>query len=232
MPYLLLLVLTGTASYYAFSHLPLWLFFVILYIHGGLYAFALNGFHELVHGTVFRSKWLNAVFLRIFAFMSWNSHVRFRASHMRHHASTLHPPDDEEVVLPIRLTAMTFLKCAVVNPLGLFKVTVDTVSQIFGHMRTPWEHTLFPKGAALARRHLATWASILLLGHVAIIVVSVATGHWLFAVVTSLARYYGAASSGSATSRSTSACRTTCPISVSAAAPSRSTRSFATCISR
>jgi hypothetical protein len=30
VPYLLLLVVTGTASYYAFYHLPLWLFFIIL----------------------------------------------------------------------------------------------------------------------------------------------------------------------------------------------------------
>ena len=191
VPYLLLLVLTGAGSYYAYSHLPLWLFFIILYVHGAFYAFALNGFHELVHGTVFKTKALNAVFLRLFAFLSWNSHVRFRASHIRHHASTLHPPDDEEVVLPIRLTVMTWLKCAIVNPLGFIKVFVDTISQSVGHMRTPWEHTLFPERDKVARRHLMTWARILLLGHTVIIVVSVVTGHWLFAVVTSLARYYG-----------------------------------------
>jgi fatty acid desaturase len=191
VPYLLLLVCTGTASYYAYSHFPLWLFFVILYIHGAIFAFNLNAFHELVHGTMFKSKALNAVFLRIFAFLSWNSHVRFRASHIRHHASTLHPPDDEEVVLPIRLTAFMWLKCAIVNPLGLYKVLGDFISQSVGHMRTPWEHTLFPERDKVARRALARWARILLVGHLAIIVVSIATGHWLFAVVTSFARFYG-----------------------------------------
>ena len=60
MPYLLLLVVTGTATYYSFYHLPLWLFFILLLVHGGLFAFMLNGFHELVHGTVFKSRWLNA----------------------------------------------------------------------------------------------------------------------------------------------------------------------------
>jgi fatty acid desaturase len=191
VPYLLLLVLTGAGAFYAYVLLPLWLFFIILFIHGAFYAFLLNGFHELVHGTVFKSKWLNAVFLRIFAFLSWNSHVRFRASHVRHHASTLHTPDDEEVVLPIRLTVMTFLKCAIVNPLGFIKVLGDTTSQSIGHMRTPWERTLFPERDTVARRHLMTWARIVLLGHAAIIVVSVATGNWLFAVVTSFARFYG-----------------------------------------
>ena len=191
VPYLLLLVLTGTASYYAFYHLPLWLFFIILYVHGAFFAFNLNAFHELVHGTMFKSRALNFVFLRIFAFLSWNSHVRFRASHIRHHASTLHTPDDEEVVLPIRLTVMTWLKCAIVNPLGLYKVLGDFISQSVGHMRTPWERVLFPERDKVARRHLARWARILLLGHLAIIVVSVATGHWLFAVVTSFARFYG-----------------------------------------
>ena len=40
----------------------------------------------------------------------------------------------------------------------------------------------------MARRHLMSWARILLAGSLAIIIISVATGHWLFAVVTSLAR--------------------------------------------
>jgi len=191
VPYLLLLAATGTASYYSYSHLPLWLFFIILYIHGAFWAFLLNGFHELVHGTVFKTKALNAIFLRIFAFLSWNSHVRFRASHIRHHASTLHPPDDEEVVLPIKLTLMMWLKCAIVNPLGLYKVGGDFISHSFGRMRTPWERTLFPERDVVGRRALARWARILLLGHLAIVVVSVATGHWLFAVVTTFARFYG-----------------------------------------
>jgi fatty acid desaturase len=65
------------------------------------------------------------------------------------------------------------------------------ISQSVGHMRTPWEHTLFPERDRVARRQLMTWARVQLAGHMAIIVTSVATGHWLFAVVTSLARFYG-----------------------------------------
>ncbi len=54
----------------------------------------INGFHELSHGTVFRSKWLNELFLRVFSFLGWYSFAHFGASHTRHHAYTLHPPDD------------------------------------------------------------------------------------------------------------------------------------------
>jgi len=191
VPYLCLLIFTGAAAFYAYAHLPLPWLIVILFVHGTFYAFLLNGFHELVHGTLFKSKRPNAIFLRIFSFLSWNSHVLFRASHIRHHASTLHPPDDEEVVLPLRLTMRTFLLCAVVNPLGFYKVASTMVRHSMGRLSTSWERTLFPERDKVGLRLLKRWARIVLIGHLVIIVASVASGHWLFAVVTSFARFYG-----------------------------------------
>jgi fatty acid desaturase len=191
IPYLALLVATGALAFYAYAHLPLPWLFVILFFHGTFYAFLLNGFHELVHGTLFRTKALNSVFLRVFSFLSWNNHVLFRASHIRHHASTLHPPDDEEVVLPLHLTIRTFLLCAVVNPLGFFKVVRATTRHSVGLLNTPWEHTLFPERDRVGRRLLGRWARIVLIGHLIVVAASVASGHWLFAVVTTFARFYG-----------------------------------------
>ena len=191
VPYLCLLVLTGGAAFYAFAHFPLPWLFLILFIHGTFYAFLLNGFHELVHGTVFKSRRLNAAILRIFSFLSWNSQVLFRASHIRHHASTLHPPDDEEVVLPLRLTIRTFLLCAVVNPLGFYKVASTHVRHSMGRLKTSWERTLFPERDKVGLRLLKRWARIVLLGHLVIVAASIASGHWLFAVVVSFARFYG-----------------------------------------
>jgi len=57
-------------------------------------------------------------------------------------------------------------------------------------VRTEWEHTLFPDKDTGARRYLARWSRIVLLGHLAIIVASFVTGHWLIAVVVSFARFY------------------------------------------
>jgi fatty acid desaturase len=188
--FLALLALTGGAAFYVYAYAPLPWLFLVLFIHGTFYSFLLNGFHELVHGTLFRTRWLNTVFLRIYSFLGFNDHITFRASHVRHHASTLHPPDDEEVVLPLHLPLRTFLSCALVNPIGLWKVVSGHVLHAVGRLRTPWEHTLFPDRDVVARRHLARWARIVLLGHLAIVVVSFATGHWLFAVVTTFARFY------------------------------------------
>ncbi len=188
--YLGLLALSAAAVFLVHAYLPLPWLFLALFIHGTFWSFLLNGFHELVHGTLFRTKWLNAVFLRIYSFLSWNSHALFRASHIRHHASTLHPPDDEEVILPMHLPLGIFLSCALVNPRGFWKVLSGHVRYALGRVRTPWEHTLFPDRDKVARRHLARWSRIVLIGHLAIAVAAFATGNWLVAVVITFARFY------------------------------------------
>ncbi len=59
-----IIALTGAASWYAVA--PGWSILValaLLFLHGTVYAFLLNGFHELCHSTVFKTKWLNTFFL-------------------------------------------------------------------------------------------------------------------------------------------------------------------------
>ena len=100
-----LLLLTGAAAWYA-SVQGMWLLFaVVLFLHGTIYAFLLNGFHELCHSSVFKSKTLNTLFLYLFSFLGGYNPVFFWASHQEHHKYTLHPPDDLEhrpVGIPIR----------------------------------------------------------------------------------------------------------------------------------
>jgi fatty acid desaturase len=189
--FLVLLILSGAAAFYAWRHLSVPVFCVVLFLHGTFFAFTNNAFHELVHGTVFRSKYLNAIFLRIFSFLAWKSHVAFYASHMRHHSYTLHPPDDSEVVLPLHLTLREFLLEAVVEPLGMFQVIGDTIRISVGALRGDWELTLFPKSNVEGRRRLIRWARITLLGHIAILTFSAITGQWLVALLISGARFYG-----------------------------------------
>jgi fatty acid desaturase len=191
VPYLCLLVLTGAAAFYSYRHFPLPWLFLFLFVHGTFYAFLLNGFHELVHGTVFKSKSLNKVFMYLFSFLSWNSQVLFRATHIRHHSSTLHPPDDEEVILPMHLPLQTFLLCFLVNPLGFYTVVRKHARHSVGLLNTPWEHILFPERDKVGRRLLRRWARIVLIGHLLIVTASIVSGHWLFAVVISFARFYG-----------------------------------------
>ena len=63
-----LLAATGAGAWYAAEHLALPWLLLILFFHGTFYAFLLNGFHELCHSTVFKSKFLNYFFLRVFSF--------------------------------------------------------------------------------------------------------------------------------------------------------------------
>src|SRR4051794_35030156 len=80
-----LLMLTGAAAFYAASRLPWPVLLLILFLHGTVYAFLLNGFHELCHSTVFKSKFLNTIFLYLFSFLGEYNPFMFWASHQEHH---------------------------------------------------------------------------------------------------------------------------------------------------
>lgn len=186
-----LLVLTGAAAWYAAYHLPVLVFVLILYVHGACWAFLLNGFHELAHKTVFKTKALNTLFLYVVSFLSWYSPVQFWASHQEHHKYTLHPPADLEVVLPARLTLADFLKVAVVNPWDLWKRLKDYVRWSLGKVEGEWESALFPPSAVEERRALFNWARFHLAGHLIIVAVAVYFKLWLVPVLITLAPFYG-----------------------------------------
>lgn len=200
--FLVLLGATGFAAAYSIGRLHIVFVLLLFLLHGTFYAFILNGFHELAHNTVFRSKGLNAFFLRLFSFLSWNNYVFFDASHTAHHAVTLHPPQDLEVVLPMRFTVWGFLERSFVNPLGLFETLIGTIRLSFadfgGKMpagfhpfSAEWKARLFPPENREGRRKLANWARFTLFGHLVIAVVSIATGLWMIPLVVSLAPFYG-----------------------------------------
>jgi fatty acid desaturase len=186
-----LLVLTGAAAWYAAFRLPLIVFLLVLYVHGALWAFLLNGFHELCHKTVFKTKSLNTFFLYLVSFLSWYNPVLFWASHQEHHKFTLHPPDDLEVVLPARLTVADFLKAAIVNPWDFWGRLKGYVRLSMGKLEGEWENALFPPAAVAERRALFRWARLHLLGHAAIVIVSVYFGLWLAPLLVTLAPFYG-----------------------------------------
>lgn len=186
-----LLVVTGAAAWYAAGRLPIAVLLMILYVHGTIFAFLLNAFHELCHQTVFKTKTLNTVFLQIISFLSWSNPVMFWASHQEHHKYTLHPPDDLEVVLPQKLTLESFLRTAVVNPWDLVYRLKLVARLCFGKVEGRWEEILFPESAVAQRRGLFKWARILLLGHLLIVVVSLYYELWMVPVVLTLAPFYG-----------------------------------------
>ncbi|OQA42230.1 MAG: Fatty acid desaturase [Chloroflexi bacterium ADurb.Bin325] len=186
-----LLVLTGAAAWYSAGHLALPVTLLLLFLHGTFYAFLLNGFHELCHSSVFRTRWLNTLFLYIISFLGQFNPILFWASHQEHHKYTLYPPDDLEVVLPVELTLASFLKSALINPWGFVGRWKGVIRLSLGRLDGEWEHALFPESAVAARRRLFNWARILLVGHLLLVVVSLLLGWYMLPVLITLAPFYG-----------------------------------------
>jgi fatty acid desaturase len=144
-----------------------------------------------VHDSVFRTRWLNGFFLRIFSFLGWYNHHQFWASHTEHHKYTLHPPEDLEVVLPVHHTVKEFLSHAFVCPQAMRWVIKNTFRVAMGKVEGKWMNHLFPESEPEKRRLLRNWARILLVGHGLILAVSIYMHWWMLPVVTTLAPFYG-----------------------------------------
>lgn len=187
---LAILAATGGLAWYAVGRLPPLAVLALLFLHGTCYAFLVNGFHELCHQTVFRTRALNVLFLNIYSFLGWNNPVFFWASHQEHHKYTLHPPDDLEVVLPVHLTLRSYLRFAFINPLGLYNRLKSVIRLSFGQVDGEWANLLFPPEETAKRHALFTWARILLVGHGLIVIISLYFGLWMIPVIVTLAPFY------------------------------------------
>lgn len=181
--YFTLLAGFGAATWWSVGRLPWWGTAVLLYGYGMVSHFQVNAVHELVHGTVFRTSWLNSAWCHVFAFFGWINHEMFQASHVRHHRYTLHPPDDLEVVLPMRLMVWHFLRSCGFEWARLRYTIGDTVRIACGRFRGDWELTLFPPDQPEARKAPVRWARTMLVGHASLWIAGIATGNWIVPVM-------------------------------------------------
>lgn len=189
--YLGLLILTATSACLSVGRLPWPVVMALFFFHGMCHHFLINGFHELVHDSVFKTRALNHFFLRIFSFLGFYNHIHFWASHTEHHKFTLHPPDDLEVVLPQRQTLKAFFKTGFVNPMQVIYQLRGAFNIARGKIGGPWEHALFPESKPELRRRYFNWARILLIGHGFIFVMSLSLGLWYIPLVVTFGRCYG-----------------------------------------
>jgi fatty acid desaturase len=119
--FLALIIASGALVVYAQRTFPWpWLIPALL-LHGTFCAFMSNAVHEFVHGTVFRTPWLNAAFLDLFSFLRWFPYDYYWASHTEHRKFTLHPDADREVVLPTHFTFADFFKTDLLDPARLLE---------------------------------------------------------------------------------------------------------------
>jgi fatty acid desaturase len=189
--YLGVLAITGTAALVACGRAPAAVVVLLVFLHGMVSCFLINGVHELGHGTVFKTKSLNGFFVRILAFLGWINFEMFAASHARHHRYTLHPPDDLEVVLPLRVMVRHFFLQGFVNPAAFVHAVKDTVRIALGKLRGDWELALFPECDPGRRRPPVNWARTMLAGHALILGGSIYFKLWLLPVLVSMGPFYG-----------------------------------------
>jgi len=188
--YLGLLCLTGGLVLYSGGHWSVWTTLLLLLLHGTFFAFQINAVHELGHHTVFKTRALNAFFVRIFAFLGWINFEAFNTSHIRHHRYTLHQPDDLEVVLPQKFLVFWAFKDGLFNYKHLLWMLKNTVRMARGKFQGEWEMALFPEGSP-ERVAAVNWARTLLVGHGLIVAVSLYFHLWLLPVVLTFGTCYG-----------------------------------------
>ena len=197
--HLMLMAGTGVLTYYLFLQ-QTWIGFACaLYTHGIVAAFAWGTpGHELLHGTVFKTKWLNRAFLYIFAMIGWQNFREGEMSHTYHHKYTLHTVADREVVLPLypSLNVWYLLQLFTINftggyeSRGIIQVIRDIGRTALGKYRTEstgvsgaaWLKAVFERQPA-QRKLAVNWARVILLFHIVVIGVSIVSGLWLLPVL-------------------------------------------------
>lgn len=199
--HLALFALTGTLVYLFWSY-ENWLGFLIaLFAHGTVGSFFVGvAPHELGHGTVFRTKQLNKVFLYLFSLLSWWDPFDYASSHTYHHRYTLHPEGDRENLLPLHPSVgKTFLfQLFTVNLLtqrgrtfgkgGLISTIFVTIMGAFGLVGSDekpineWLKALHADQPAQHRKSI-WWSRALLLFHGSVLTISIITGLWVLPLI-------------------------------------------------
>ena len=214
--HLALFLLTGAVTYFFWLQ-QIWVGVVIALLFHGTVGSFLRGVasHELVHGSVFRTKILNKFFLYLFSLLGWFDFFDYSGSHTYHHRYTLHPEGDREVLLPLKPTVgKTFLLQIFTINLwtqkgrtfgrggGFLPTVIATIRSAIATPGSPdtskseWWNALNRDQPDLYRRSL-WWSRAQLAFHGTVVVVSIVTGQWIwiflltvFSFIASWASYF------------------------------------------
>jgi fatty acid desaturase len=175
--YLGLTVVTGGTALYSSLHWPLGVTLLLIIVHGSITSCHLNAVHELGHGTVFKTRALNGIFEKIFAFLGMIHYELFDLKHARHHRLTLQEHEDPEISLPFKVYLREFLTIGIFNPARLHWNLFFTWRAAKGRLIEGWETRLAPPGSPEYKR-IVSWARILFVGHGLIIAFSIYEHLW------------------------------------------------------
>ncbi len=158
------------------------------FVYGTLYGSSSDArWHEMGHGTAFKTQWKNTVVYQIASFMIMRNPTAWRWSHARHHTDTIIVGRDVEIALmrPPALLKWLLNYFGIVD--GYFSLVV-LLRQALG-LISPDEQSYIPKdeqpkAVFVARIHILIYA----------ITISMALyfGSWLPLMIIGLPRLYGA----------------------------------------
>ena len=199
--HLALFLITGALVFVCWWQ-QFWLAFLIaLFAHGSVASFfSGTAPHELGHSTVFRTKWLNKVFLYLFSLLSWWDPFDYASSHTYHHRYTLHPEGDRENQLPLHpsvgriflfqlFTANLFTQPGrTFGKGGLISTVLVTILSAFGKVGSEiipsneWLMALHADQPAEHRKSIR-WSRVLLAFHGAVIAIAIISGLWVLPLI-------------------------------------------------
>ena len=188
---------TGAVAFWAFHNLTWPWVVAAVYLHCSFYGFfgGGTGGHELAHKSMFKSRWLNDLFIRVNGFLTWFNFVHFRHSHAKHHQYTTHHDLDLEVMLPLNFRWHHWLYGFTCNPKSFTVLFPRLFRQCFGRrreviLRSEWDRTLFSTSDPEEVRRLVRWSRVLLFGHTALALIFVLSGNWLLLFLVTLAPFF------------------------------------------
>lgn len=205
--HLALFICTGLLTYHFWSQQLWFAFAAALFAHGTIGSF-LSGIapHELGHGTVFRTKWLNKFFMYFFSLISWWDPFDYASSHTYHHRYTQYPDGDRENLLPLEpsIGSLFMLQIFTINLLtqpgrtfgkgGLISTVLVTLKSAIGHVGSPdvpineWLQALHTDQPNEHRKSV-WWSRLLLLFHGSILAVAIITGLWVLPLLITCATF-------------------------------------------
>ena len=202
-----LFCITGLSVYLSWSN-SYWILFVFaVFIHGTISSFFKGtAVHELGHGTVFETKWLNKFFLYLFSLISWWNPFDYAASHTYHPRYTVHPEGDREVLLPVHpnVGATFLLQMFTFNLItqpgrtfgkgGLLSAIWLTILAAFGKTGSsdiPANEWLEAIHSDQSEQKFASirWSQIQLGFHIFALVLAVSTGLWVLPFIITIPSY-------------------------------------------
>lgn len=91
-------VITGATTVLLWRYELPWLAAVALLVHGNLASLTLgSAVHDLSHNSLFRSRWLNKAFIRLFSLLAWQDIAAYWENHKLHHKFTLQDNDPDRI---------------------------------------------------------------------------------------------------------------------------------------